>query len=207
MHALIKGHSVVDRNVFWQRWYRDAKAKLIGGLDFNTCNDFLEGIHLLLKEFLATGNTQPIVRLLYLIISYFLISLDFTSRTFSQLEVGERIVKFTEGLRYGEAGPERAREVIDMALNLLASSGKADLFTKTNIKKEFQEQLDVFPAEILGEHFSKNESLKHLFDLAREFESNAYAPNLVMPSECRSEQKAIIGLLCDFWGMDRKKVI
>ncbi|MCI0391708.1 MAG: hypothetical protein MOB07_23440, partial [Acidobacteria bacterium] len=205
LFALLTGPCIVDKSVIWARWYRTAKGRLLQGLDFNSCNSFLMDIHLLLQEFIATGGNSPrVVRLLYLLISYFLLSLDYASRSIAQLETNERKAHLTNGLRYGEAGQERTEEVIDMALRILAASGKADSSTKTNIRREFQEQLDVYPAEILGEYFSRPESLKHLFDLARDFEGDAFATNLVLPPECRSEHKAIIGLLCDFLGMDRK---
>jgi hypothetical protein len=203
----LKGPCIVNKNILWPRWYRGAKSTLIDGLDFNTCNQFLSDIHLLLQEHIAAGNRPHIIRLLYLVISYFLVSLDFTIRSFGQMELNERKAILIEGLRYGEAGPERAREVIDTALTLIEGSGKADSFTRIDIRKEFQEQLNFLPAEILSDYFSRGESLKALFDLARDFESDAYATNLVQPPECRSEHKAIIGLLCDFCGIDRKKVI
>jgi len=208
MFAMFKSPCVTDPSVVWARWYRSAKARLIEGLDFNTCNTFLIDIDLLLKEFLATSKDSALVaRLLYLLISYFLISLDYASRSIVFLEINERKANLIEGLRYGEGGKQRTEEVVETALYLVATTGKADFITGTNIKDEFQKQLNGYPAEVLAEHFAKQESLKHLFELARTFESQAFATHLVLPGQCNSEQKAIIGLLCDFMGVDRRKVI
>ncbi len=49
--------------------------------------------------------------------------------------------------------------------------------------------------------------MKNLFSLARTFEELAYSKSLIRPLDCNSEQKAIIGLLCDLLGFDRKTII
>ncbi|MBS1791369.1 MAG: hypothetical protein JST85_26900 [Acidobacteria bacterium] len=119
----------------------------------------------------------------------------------------DRLAVLTEGLRYGEAGRRRTEEVVELALHLLAESGRGDLFKDTNIRNEFEEQLADYPAEILAEHFSKLDSLNYLFELARVFEGQAFASQMVSPHQCSSDQKAIMGLLCDFLGVERREII
>lgn len=208
LFTILSAPCVIDSKLNWRRWYRNLKAILINGLNFNGCNQFLLAIKLLLREYLATGKSSEIpVRLLYIIIAYFLISLDYVSRTVTSLVEDARREWLTDGLRFGETGRARTEEIVTMAQRLLAKSGKANLFSRPELKNEFERQMEDYPAEILGEHFAKLESLKNLFNLAKIFEEQAYARVLVRPERCSSDMKAVIGLFCDFLRIDRKKII
>jgi len=199
---------VVDSKLDWRRWYKNLKTMLINRLNFDGCNQFLLAIKLLLSEYLVTGKSSDIsLRLLYMIIAYFLISLDYVSRTFTSLDVDARREWLTDGLRFGETGRARTDEIVTMAQRLLAESGKVNLFSRPELKNEFERQMEDYPAEILGEYFAKLESLKNLFNLAKIFEDQAYARVLVRPECCSSDVKAVFGLFCDFFKIDRKKII
>ena len=208
LFALLKTPCVVNSDVKWPRWYRSLKAKLIDGLNFDGCNTMLLAAKLLLDEYIATGKSSEVpVRLLYAIISYLLICIDYASRSFVQLDVNARKAVLSDGFRYGEAGRQRTEEIVQMALQLLVDSGKTDLFSYDELRGEFERQVADYRAEILGEYFAKAESLKHLFELARSFEKQAYSKTLVKLDQCPSDQKGVIGLLCDLLGHDRKAII
>ncbi len=208
LFGLLKAPCVVDSNVVWAKWLRKVKSTLIDGLNFNGCNKFLIACKLLIQEYLVTAkNFLPIIRLLYIVIAYFLLTLDYATCSIGHLEVDDRKARLDDGLRYGEAGRERTDEIVNMALHLLADSGRSNLFSGQRLREEFQKQLSDFPAEILAEYFSKSEPLNKLFPLAKEFESAAYAVNLVLPHDCPADHKAVIGLLCDFLGVNRRDVI
>lgn len=205
---LLLSPCIIEPKVEWRRWYQDSKAMLLNGLNFNGCNKFLMRINLLLQEYLATSKATPLpVRLFYLLIAFFLLSLDYASRSLAHLDTDERKQELADGIRYGEAGRGRTEEIVDMALHLLAESGKTDLFSETSLKEEFRKQLSDYPADILAEHFSKSGTMKSLFELARSFEAQAYSKQITYPHECQTEQKALIGLLCDFMKIDRRDVI
>ena len=208
LFSLLKTPCVVDSGVEWRSWFRRVKAILLDSLNFDGCNKFLLGTKLLLDEYLATGRSSEVpVRLLYAIIAYFLICLDYSSRLFVHRDAAVRTAVLTNGFRYGEAGRQRTEEIVQMALHLLAESGKSNLFSGEALRSEFERQVSEYHAEILGEHFSKTESLKNLFVIARSFEEHAYAETLLRPHESPSEQKAVIGLICDLLGHDRKTII
>ena len=64
-----------------------------------------------------------------------------------------------------------------------------------------------YPAEVLAEHFSKPDTLKDLFDLAKYFEMIAFKNELPDPRMLTISAKALIGILCDFHSIDRKKFL
>ncbi len=208
LFSLLRTPCIVDPGVEWRGWFRHVKARLLDSLDFNGCNTFLLATKHLLDEYLATGKSSEVpVRLLYVTIAYFLICLDYTSRSFVHLDAVVRTAVLTEGFRYGEAGRQRTEEIVQMALQLLGEAGKTDLFSGEALRSEFERQVSGYRAEILGEHFAKTESLKNLFVTARSFEEQAYSKPLLRPHESPSELKAVIGLICDFLGHDRKTII
>ena len=206
--SLLKTPCVVNSDLVWRTWFRRVKAKLLNSLNFDGCNSFLLEGKLLLDEYLATGKSSEVpVRLLYAIIAYFLICLDYTSRSVVHLDAAVRTDVLTNGFRYGEAGRQRTEEIVQTAQQLLAEAGKTDLFSGEALRGEFKRQVSDYRAEILGEHFAKTESLKSLFAIARSFEEQAYSKTLLRPHESPSEQKSVIGLICDLLGYDRKTII
>ncbi len=208
LYAILKTPCVVNSDVKWPRWFSGVKANLIGRLNFDGCNTLLLDVKLCLDEYIATGKSSEVsVRLLYAIIAYLLICIDYTSRSFVQLELNARQAVLTDGFRYGEAGRQKTEEIVQMALQLLEDSGRTGMFSYQDLRREFKRQVADYRVEILGEYFAKAESLKRLFELARSFERNAYSKTLIQPDQCPSDQKGFIGLLCDLLGHDRKAII
>lgn len=197
-----------DSKITWARWYRQTKVSLVEGLNFDTGNILLAKIKMLMDEYIATGKTSTsLVRLLYIVISYFLISLDYSLRSIAYIEPDARKHLITNGIRYGEAGKENTEKIISVALRFLSSSRSIAFPTKIDIQSEIQQQVLDYPAEIIGEYFSKQEPLKNIFELARYFENQAFTRNILLPSQCINGSKSLIGLLCDFIGIDRKEVL
>jgi len=205
--SILKTPCVIDSDVDWRAWFRRTKARLLHSLNFDGCNSFLLSAKPLFNEFFATSGSEASVRLLYAVMGYLLICVDYVSRSCVPLDLSTRATILTDGFRYGEAGHQRTEEVVQMALQLLTDAGKTDLFSGESLRDEFNRQVTEYRAEILGEYFSKSESLKALFPIARGFESLAYAQALQRPNEIPTEQKAVLGLICDFLGHDRKAII
>jgi hypothetical protein len=205
---LLNTPCVVDSDVQWRSWFKKIKATLLNSLNFDGCNTYLMAARLVLDEYCATGKSSELaVRLLYVITAYFLVCLDCTSRSFVHFDTAVRSAVLTDGFRYGEAGRRRTEEIVEMALQLLADVGKTDLFSGGALRAEFEEQVSEYRADILGEYFAKTERLKNLFTLALRFEEQAYCRTLLRPHETSSDQKAVIGLICDLLGHDRKAII
>jgi len=208
LRTILSAPCVIDSRINWYHWYKNLKVMLVDRLNFNGCNELLLAIKLLFNEYLGTGKSSDIpMRLLYITIAYFLISLDYGSRTVTSLDGDARREWLTNKLRYGEAGLERTEEILVIVERFLVKSKKANLFPLPTLKNEFEKQMKDYPVEILGEHFAKLESLKNLFNLAKKFENQAYVRLLIRPESCSSDIRAVIGLFCDFFKIDRKKII
>jgi hypothetical protein len=204
----LRENCLQDNSVNWQRFLKETKAILIGALDFDGCNQLLVKLHFLLDEHrISHEKSGAALRLLYVTASYFLIAVDYASRLITHLESDSRMASLADGFRYGSAGKERAESAVEMALKLSAGYDNPDLFVRGKIEEEVKYQLSAYPAEILAEYFAKPEVAKSIFATALEFDTNAFASSSVSPRECSPSCKSIVGLLCDFFKIDRKEII
>lgn len=204
----LKNECILDSSIIWAKYYRVAKACLLTSMNFNGCNLFIAKIRFLIEELLASNKTsQAALRLLYALTAYLLINIDYVLRPVSHLDIDAKKAILAEGFRYGESGKERAEEIVDTALHLLYDVRKTARLSRAQLEEEVKKQLLEYPAEILAEYFAKNEILKQIFSVALEFEKLAYSSSVPEPSLCPVQLKAVIGLLCDFFKIDRRKII
>jgi hypothetical protein len=197
-----------DNSVNWQRYFKESKRTLLDALDFDGCNRLLGNVRFLLDEHRASGErSRAALRLLYATASFFLVAVDYSSRSIAHLESESRLVSLAEGFRYGNAGKDRAQAIVYTALKLFSGPANPDLFARNKMEDEVRKQLADYPAELLAEYFAKPEVAKSIFVTALEFDANAYADSLVAPRQCSSSCKSMLGLLCDFFKIDRREII
>jgi len=196
-----------NRDVNWRKYYRESKQNLLLRLNFDGCNYYFDRIRFLLEECLATSFSIAPLRLLYMHLSMFLVALDYSTRNLAPYDVEARKQLIADGFRFGAAGKERADEILNTALQILSSTKKEDLFSKSSTEDEIKRQLENYPAELLAEYFAKNDVMKLLFEFARECEKIAYLSTPPKTTEVSSQIKSLLGLLCDFFKIDRKAVI
>lgn len=200
--------SITQPNTRLKVEYEESKKMLLTDLNFNGCNRLLGKIEFVLQEYQALGgSTEPVERLLYVLLSYFLVSLDYVSKSFSYRSIEERKHEMSEGFKYGESGKSRVDEITKIAVSLVEQSTAGDLFIKSGLTGEIERQMNEYPAEILVQHFGKSENQKSMFDDARYFEKMAYLKDCPPPTELESHQKGIVAVICDFLRIDRKKII
>lgn len=208
MSILLNAPCIIDAKINWRNFYRDAKSALIEKLDFSGCNEYLKKINIVLQEYLASDKKSVLSRrLIYELVAFFLLSLDYASRFLALLDDEDRKKGLENGIRYGEVGQKRTEEILDMTIGVLAESGKADLFSPSEIKEVYKKQMPDYPAEILAEYFYKPSSMKILFEAAKKFDDLAYSEDVAYPYQISPELRAVLGLLCDFFGLDRKSII
>lgn len=206
--AQLNNKSIVDSKLTLSSLYRLSKSRLINNLDFNGFNLFHNNVKLSIEEYIASNQKSlPALRLLYLSISFMLLTLDFKSRNLAYLEVEDRRKEIIEGIRFGEAGKKRATEILGTAVALAEKAISGNLFAKNVLQQEIDSQLNEYPAEGLAEYFSKSEVMKNLFNYSIQFHETAFLKNLPLPGQLNPELKSIMGLAVDHLKVDRKKIL
>ncbi len=190
----------------WRKDYEASKSQLLQPLNFNTCNRILETIQRLLDFVQTSDKTEQATRLLYLVISHLLVVLDYALKDMSVKSEETRIRELAGLIRYGESGREKAREVAKFAESVLASMpeirGRIPPITAL-----LDEKFTAVRAEVLAEYLARQQNITRLFSMAIAFEGHGFSIDFKRTSDIGTEEKALIGLLCDFYGVDRKSVL
>ncbi|WP_319409489.1 hypothetical protein [uncultured Desulfosarcina sp.] len=191
----------------WKGRYEEAKSRVLTDLRFDGCNAYINDIQFFLEQLSSRNNSEPtLLRLAYAIISMFAIAMDFVLKDYSALDNRHRFQLLCEGFRYGDSGKAYATRLTRLAAGLTEVAGIAPSTGKA-VVDELNRQAEQIPAEALAEFFSKGSVHGSLFSAAIEFETAAFAPVVPIPSKLSSNTQGIIGVLCDFLGIDRKKVL
>jgi hypothetical protein len=75
------------------------------------------------------------------------------------------------------------------------------------IPEGLRKELQAIPTKILAEFFAKRSVSHDLFNIAKELEGAAYNAAFITPNILSAATKGILGVLLDFWEMDRKAVL
>lgn len=183
-------------NKDWRYIYEESKSRLLSELDFSGFNAALSYIAYFVEKVVTDfQKREEATRLLYLIISHLLITIDFILKDVAFLDVSEREKKLLNGFKFGNLGKEGVDKIISIAVQI-SGNKSANSFLKS---------LEGIPIEILKDFFSKNENTKNLFTWARDFEKIGFNNHFIIPEDLDSPLKGVISLLLDFLGVDRNK--
>ncbi|MBF7101114.1 hypothetical protein [Photobacterium damselae] len=204
---LLENYCVSEHNGSWKKDYEDAKSNILNKLNFDGVNNLLNNIHKVFEEICAGHQHETCYRVLYLYISFFLITLDYSIKDFSYKDKVDRVKLISNGIRFGEAGQKKSEEIIAMSSALMASFMSKEDYDINAIESEVLGQFMNIPSDGLADYLGSTKSMLRLFPIAIEFEGQAFNKKIMSPSTMSTELQSIIGLLCDFYSLDRKKVL
>lgn len=191
----------------WKGRYEEAKSRVLTDLRFDGCNAYINDIQYFLEQRIAFGESESMsLRLTYAVTSMFLVAVDFVLKDHSALDNEHRFQLLCEGFRYGNSGKDYATRLTRLAAGLTEVAGIAPGTGKA-VVDELKRQAEEIPAEALAEFFSKGSVQGALFSTAIEFESAAFAPEVPAPSGLSANAQGVLGVISDFLGIDRKKVL
>jgi hypothetical protein len=191
----------------WRGRVISARGRLLTQLEFDGCNAWLEDVRYFIDQSFSSGRQEAACRLVYLVVAYLLVGLDFSLRTLAFEEVEVRRKAIEDGFRYGSRGRGRAEDALATATQLIASFAPDGQAVANRLRTELLGELEKMSVDILGEFFAKNENAKELFTLARNFESRAYSRIFSSPGKLDAHPQAVLGVLLDFFGIDRRRFL
>jgi hypothetical protein len=200
----------INSSTSYRRKYTEVKMHLLQNFNFNGVNLILDEIHILFHELsiIPSGREGPVTRLLYICIAYLLITLDFVLYPYAHAEQEKRSGVLLAGLMYGEAGEQRAREILSVISQIIPESFRGNVaLSLNNMQQVVDGQFQERSLNALAEYLSRADVSRKLFAWARKFEWLAYQPDLVKPSGLDSEERAILGVFLDFFKIDRRLVL
>lgn len=183
----------------WKDTYLTSKSLLLTDLNFSTINLLLIEI----KDYLTVVMTdinkrESAVRLIYILCSFLLITIDYISRDWFFLNEKERERKFIDGFTYGSLGKDGFNKIINIAVKLSGNKKSAN---------EVKEILTDPDSIIFSEFLAFNNNLKLLFDLAKQLHLAGFKKHFISPMDLEPELKSIIVLLLDIHEINRRKFL
>jgi hypothetical protein len=209
MH-LLDTRSIIKPELVYRKLYVEHQELLLSNLGFNGCNAYLSALKMLFEDYAAANRlSEAALRLIYIFTAYFLISLDYATYHLANDEPALRYETMLEGFQYGSSGKDRANEIINVALGLVASKTGDDFISNESVALagKITEQLSRYPVSTLADYFSGKDVSRRLFAAAKSLENYAYSSTVITIGELEVEAKAIIGVLLDFFGVDRKQIL
>lgn len=194
----------------WKGIVEKGKSRLLDNINFDSCNAYLRDLRYFFECSLGlTKDLQESIslwRAIYITTSHFLISLDYILREYQTCEHEKRKAVLDLGFKFGNSGKDFT-EKVGKILSTLAGSIYPETNLRDSLENEFKKLSDSINSDILAEYFSRPNINNTMFETAKELESFAYQENIPVPSSLPTSSKAVIALLCDFYELDRKKII
>ena len=196
------------RNKELYKSYRDLKASLIDEFGPGTTNRALESFavfsDVVTKSHPMSDAASVGLRLAYVAASLVAIALDFVLASVSFKSHEERRNTMINVIRYGfedeDSGLERVR-VATALVEKYAANGRT---LAQNIEQAVRRDFERIPAEEVADYIVNNLKNRGGFELGRNLEGRAFNKRLIGYDALNSDEKAFIGLLLDFIGVERE---
>jgi hypothetical protein len=192
----------------WKGRYKGAKRPLARDLGYNAINGWLiEARFFAEQAHLVITHREIAIRMLYMFISFIAIAFDFMMKDLAFAESPAKLAALNDGLRHGSQGAAGTKRVLELATGLIEQYAPEQRTLAPRIRERLSKELDAIPTKVLAEYFAKQGVSHDLFTIAKELEAAAYNAAFVSPQALTPATKGIIGVLLDFWEMDRKAIL
>jgi hypothetical protein len=192
----------------WKGRYKGAKRPLARDLGYNSINGWLIDAKFFAEQaHLVVTHREVALRLLYMFVSFIAIAVDFVMKDLAFSESSAKLTALNDGLRYGSQGVTGTKELLGLATGLIEQYAPEQRVLGTRIREGVRKELEAIPTKILAEFFAKQSVSHELFNIAKELEAAAYNVAFIAPNILSAATKGILGVLLDFWEMDRKAVL
>jgi len=210
MESLIREVDKSRRNRELYSGYRDLKASLIDEFGPGTTNRALESFarfsDIVTNSHPRSDGATLGLRLAYIAASIVAISFDFVLTSVSFRSHDERRNTVVNVIRYGfedeDIGMARVR-VATALIEKYASNGRT---LARNIEQAVRRDFERISAEEIADYVVRNLKAREGFELARSLEGRAFNRYLVGYDALDTSEKAFLGLLLDFVGIERESV-
>lgn len=192
----------------WKGRFKTAKGPLARALGYNAINAWLIDARFFAEQAqLVVTHREIALRILYVFVSFIAIAFDFVMKDLAFAESPAKLAALDEGLRYGSQGAAGTKRLLELATGLIEQYAPEQRVLVPRIRDRLSKELDAIPTKILAEYFAKQSVSHELFTVAKELEAAAYSAAFVPPQALTPATKGTIGVLMDFWDIDRRTIL
>lgn len=188
--------------------YQSAKARLLTQMTYDGCNLHLVDVRKCMDELMGYwGARESVRRVLYAILSYILVTIDYIATKMEFAELDRRRAAIENGLRYGNVGRYRLEEFTRILEACKNPDRDADNEVISRIVCTLRAEAGELRADMVAEYLSQQIAKGTLFDLGVQMEAHAFAKDCPSITDLPAESKSFVLMLADFCEMDRTKVM
>lgn len=189
----------------WKSRFRGAKPPLARDLGYNAINGWLIDAKFFAEQAqLVATHREVALRALYVFLSFIAIAFDFVMKDLAFSEPAAKLAAINDGLRHGSQGATGTKRLIELAMGLIEQYAPEQRTLAPRIRERLGRELDAIPTKVLAEYFAKQSVSQELFSVAKDLEAAAYRTVFVSPQALPPAAKGMIGVILDFWEIDRK---
>ena len=207
LYQLFDDYSLSKLDGDWKKRYEESKSLLALGLNFDNLNQLIQNAQFFAEQVLKTPSQRELaLRCFYQICSFIAINIDYVQKELSFLEDASlREKAFSNGFRYGSRGEKEIKHIIDMSLNFIEQYSENGKTVSNQARLNINKELNDINTDILAQYFSKFDVLKSTFNTAIEFEKLSMNRAFELHTSASVEIKGFIGVLLDYYSIDRVK--
>lgn len=209
LDSKIKAVDKGRRNKEFQTCYRDLKAALIDQFGAGSVNRALEHFHIfshkLITSYPSSASAEVALRLAYVAASIIALTLDYAIAKVSFKSAEDRRKAILNVIRYGNEDYASGTEKIRVAAALIERYSPNGRAVSQAMLNSIQEDFEKIPAEIIADHILAQVKGDGLFRLARSLEFEGFRKQLRGFDDLTLEEKAFLGVILDFIGVERSK--
>jgi hypothetical protein len=192
----------------WRGRFKGAKRFLARDLGYNAINEWLiEAKYFAEQTHLVVTHREVALRVLFVFVSFIAIAFDFVMKGLAFFEPSAKLAALNDGLRHGSQGAAGTKQLLELATGLVEQYAPEQRMLVPQIRERLGNELDAIPTRLLAEYFAKPSVSQELFSVAKELEAAAFNTTFVPPLALSPSAKGMLGVLLDFWEMDRKAVL
>lgn len=208
LNDLLGSYAPTRESGDWRGRLRAAKRPFARDFGYNAINTWLgEGRYFAEQAILVATHREAALRMLLLLASFIALAVDFVMRELAFVDTAAKIASLTQGFQYGSRGEAGTMQILDFATGLIEHYAPEQRALASRIRDGLRSELGELPVNMLAQHFSKVSVSHELFAIAKELEAAAYNPKFVGPSAVSAPARALLGVLLDFWALDRRAIL
>jgi hypothetical protein len=184
-----------------RKQYDSLKSLLLTKSNFDGINEYLDEINTYIRIICQGNSSDTLLRFLFILISYFLLLLDYSLRNTLNLDHDKLKDFIFSNIKYG-TNQERTLKLVELIKDY-SSIDKRYKDIHLSLLSALDDKEKNYMYEVLSDFFSIPENLNSIFQNSIEFESIAYDRNPIEIYNLPSSIKSIIYLLMDSMKIER----
>ena len=201
---LINTNAAHKQDGNWVRVLEDAKSAVASLNGFSAFNRTMIAFRFFSERAEVRMQHKDIaVRCALLSAALACVAIDGALERYVFEEAESRYQGLEDGVMFGDSGDGRAKKSLESALVAISEGMENGRAIAAKAKDHLHMRLEALRADVIAEHFTRENNAQHLFTVAKELEETAHSKKPIEGCELSLEARSTLGVFADFTGVKR----